>query len=52
MYDEKGITKYGDFGSAEIVTPENDLIAKTGGTYQFLAPECCDRNPSSPQIFS
>ena len=33
MFDEKGITKYGDFGSAEFITSVDDLISKTGGTY-------------------
>lgn len=43
MLDEHGIAKLGDFGSAEMFSNGNDTLRKTGGTYQFLAPECCDR---------
>ena len=43
MFDEKGIAKYGDFGSATLFPPDSDLISATVGTAQFLSPECCDR---------
>lgn len=43
MLDEHGIAKLGDFGSAEKFSKGNDTFRRTGGTYQFLAPECCDR---------
>lgn len=43
MLDEFGIAKLGDFGSAEILKGDNDLLNNTSGTYLFLAPECRDR---------
>ena len=33
MYDDKGIAKIGDFGSAEKFEGTDDMISKTGGTY-------------------
>ena len=31
-----------DFGVSEEFQGDNDIMAKTAGTYHFFAPECCD----------
>ncbi|CAD8092914.1 unnamed protein product [Paramecium primaurelia] len=36
-----------DFGSAQQLTPQNDRVKGTEGTFQFVAPECLRENKKS-----
>ena len=35
------MAKLADFGTASIIG-ENDILSGSRGTYEFLAPECCN----------
>ena len=39
--DENGIAKLADFGTA-CIFGDNDIMSNARGTYEFLAPECCN----------
>lgn len=41
LVDENNQCKLADFGTASIIG-ENDILIGARGTYEFLAPECCD----------
>lgn len=41
LVDEFGIAKLADFGTASIIG-DNDILSGARGTYEFLAPECCN----------
>lgn len=41
LVDEQGIAKLADFGTASIIG-DNDILSGAKGTYEFLAPECCN----------
>ncbi len=41
LVDEYGIAKLADFGAASIIG-DNDILSGAKGTYEFLAPECCN----------
>lgn len=41
LVDDHGLAKLADFGTASIIG-ENDILSGSRGTYEFLAPECCN----------
>ena len=41
LLDEHNVCKLADFGTATIFG-DNDILTGARGTYEFLAPECCD----------
>ena len=41
LVDEHNQCKLADFGTASIIG-DNDILSGARGTYEFLAPECCD----------
>ena len=41
LVDDNNEAKLADFGTASIIG-DNDILSGARGTYEFLAPECCN----------
>ena len=48
LIDEYNKAKLADFGTAQILPLDSDVITQAKGTFDFLSPECC--NPQIKQF--